>query len=108
MQHSFSFIYYFLVSVKDNQTFTANITTEKNTYRNEVIYTVFKKATGNSPVKYLNEYRLSVACELLHNTGDSIKSIAEKVGIPDQFYFSKLFKSKYSVSAQQYRKMKFY
>ena len=69
------------------------------------LYAVFKKSTGNSPIKYLNEYRLSIACELLHYSDDSIKNIAEKVGIPDQFYFSKLFKSKYSVSPQQYRKM---
>jgi len=72
------------------------------------LYAVFKKATGHSPVKYLNEYRLSVACELLPHTDESIKSIAEKVGIPDQFYFSKLFKSKYSLSPQQYRKSGIY
>ena len=69
------------------------------------LYAVFKKATGTSPIKYLNQYRLSVACELLHKTEYSIKEIAEKVGIPDQFYFSKLFKDKYSISPQQYRKI---
>lgn len=72
------------------------------------LYAVFKKSTGSSPIKYLNEYRLSVACELLRHTDSSIKSIAETVGIPDQFYFSKLFKAKYLISPQQYRKMKFY
>ena len=68
-------------------------------------YAVFKKATGNSPIKYLNEYRLAVACELLRHTNNSIKIIAEKVGIPDQFYFSKLFKAKYTMSPKQYRKI---
>lgn len=72
------------------------------------LYAVFKKSTGCSPIKYLNEYRLSVACELLQNTDYSIKSIADKVGIPDQFYFSKLFKAKYSISPQQYKKINFY
>ena len=71
------------------------------------LYAIFKKATGISPIKYLNEYRLSVACELLHNTDDSIKTIAEMVGFYDQFYFSKLFKTKYSISPQQYRKTNF-
>jgi len=71
-------------------------------------YAVFKKSTGSSPIKYLNEYRLAIACELLHHTDNSILSIAEKVGIPDQFYFSKLFKSKYSVSPKKYRKMELY
>lgn len=72
------------------------------------LYAIFKKSTGISPIKYLNEYRLSVACELLHHTDNSIKSIAENVGIPDQFYFSKLFKAKYLISPQQHRKMEFY
>ncbi len=72
------------------------------------LYAVFKKSTGSSPVKYLNEYRLSIACELLHHTDNTIRCIAEKVGIPDQFYFSKLFKAKYSMSPQKYRKQKFY
>ena len=71
-------------------------------------YTVFKKTTGNSPIKYLNEYRLSVASKLLHHTDNSIKAIAEKVGISDQFYFSKLFKAKFAMSPQQYRKTENY
>lgn len=72
------------------------------------LYAVFKKATGSSPIKYLNQYRLTIACELLHKTDYSIKEIAEKVGIPDQFYFSKLFKSKHSISPQQYRQINLY
>lgn len=67
------------------------------------LYAVFKGATGVSPLKFLNDYRLSVACDLLLQTDDSIKTIAEKVGIPDQFYFSKLFKARYLTSPMQYR-----
>lgn len=69
------------------------------------LYAVFKKATGISPIKYLNNYRLSVASDLLVQTNDSIKNVAEKVGINDQFYFSKLFKAKYFEAPQQYRKI---
>ena len=71
------------------------------------LYAVFKKAVGMSPVKYLNEYRLSVASLLLTETDYDIKSIAEKVGISDQFYFSRLFKKKYTVSPTEYRKGKY-
>ena len=70
------------------------------------LYAVFKKAMGMSPVKFLNEYRLSVASLLLTETDYDIKSIAEKVGIPDQFYFSRLFRKKYAVSPTVYRKRK--
>lgn len=68
------------------------------------LYASFKKAYGTSPVKYLTDYRLSVASEQLLCSGDSIKNIAESVGIPDQFYFSKLFRAKYASSPQKYRK----
>ena len=71
------------------------------------LYAVFKKSTGISPVKYLNEYRLAVAAAQLMQTNDSIKSIAESVGVEDQFYFSKLFKAKYHTSPQQYRKERY-
>ena len=70
-------------------------------------YAHFKKSTGRSPIKYLNEYRMSVACELLRQTDESIKYIAEAVGISDQFYFSKMFKQKYLMSPQNYRKSLF-
>ena len=68
------------------------------------LYAVFKKSTGKSPIRYLNEYRLSVAAALLLQTSESIKTIAEKVGFEDQFYFSKLFKNNYHISPQKYRK----
>ena len=71
-------------------------------------YTIFKKEMGTSPIKYLNDYRLSVARDLLVHTDDSMKEIAEAVGIADQFYFSRLFKAKYNMSPQKYRKENFY
>ena len=68
------------------------------------LHAVFKKILGTSPIKYLNHYRLSVASEYLINSSESIQSIAEAVGIPDQFYFSKIFKATYGSLPQQYRK----
>lgn len=63
---------------------------------------------GTSPVRYLNDYRLSVARELLLHTGKSIKSVAAAVGIPDPFYFSRLFRTAYGQSPQTYRKTTYY
>ena len=68
------------------------------------LYSLFQKSVNISPIKYLNNYRLSVASELLTQTNNSVKDISQKVGIADQFYFSKLFKSKYLVSPLMYRK----
>lgn len=63
---------------------------------------------GTSTIRYLNDYRLSVARELLLHTGKSIKSVAETVGIPDPFYFSRLFRTAYGQSPQTYRKTAYY
>ena len=67
------------------------------------LYAVFKKTFGVSPIKYLNNYRLSVASEYLLRSNESIQRVAEAVGIPDSLYFSKIFKRKYLCSPQQYR-----
>ena len=70
------------------------------------LFSFFKRATGESPVRFLNDYRLSVACGMLCHTDTPIGEIAASVGVPDQFYFSRIFKAKYGVSPVRYRKNK--
>lgn len=64
----------------------------------------FVRAFGSSPIAFLNHYRLSRAGEYLIKTDLGIKEIAEKVGINDATYFSKMFKSAYQMSVREYRK----
>lgn len=66
----------------------------------------FKKATRQTPITYINNYRLSVAASLLLTTSISIQQISEQIGFCDQFYFSKCFNKKYSLSPLTYRKLK--
>ena len=68
-------------------------------------YAIFKKATGTSPIAYLNNYRLSVAAERLIETERSVSEIAYAVGINDPLYFSKLFKRTYGTSPKEYRRI---
>lgn len=72
------------------------------------LYAAFKKATGISPVRYINDYRLYVASELLSHTEYTVAEIAYKVGIGDSFYFSKQFGKKYGVPPSKFRKVKYY
>jgi transcriptional regulator GlxA family with amidase domain len=64
---------------------------------------LFKRKTGFPPVRFLNHARLSRAAALLRDTDEPIKWIAEKVGVDDVFYFSKLFKCHFKIPPSRYR-----
>ena len=68
------------------------------------LYAAFKKKYSDSPLDYLNRLRLSVAMESLRSTPVSIETVAASVGIPDAFYFSRLFKKHFGVSPSAFRK----
>ncbi len=69
------------------------------------MYHKFKELTGRSPSKYLNDLRIRQSQSLLIKTDMSVAEIAMNVGIPDQFYFSRLFRSVTGTSASEYRKL---
>ena len=69
------------------------------------MYHKFKVLTGRSPSKYLNDLRIRQSQSLLIKTDMSVAEIAMNVGIPDQFYFSRLFRSVTGTSASEYRKL---
>lgn len=64
----------------------------------------FKEVTGLSPNQYHLDMRLNKAKELLSATNIPIGEIALQTGFDTVFYFSRIFKKKYSVSPQYYRK----
>ena len=66
-------------------------------------HAVFRKSTGFSPIKYLNNFRLSLAAEMLINTSDEAAVITEAVGIHDSVYFHRMFKKAYHMSPLTYR-----
>lgn len=66
----------------------------------------FKALTGLTPYAYLTNVRISAAKDLLKSTNIKIGSIADSVGIPDQLYFSKLFKKHTGLTPSEYRKKK--
>lgn len=66
---------------------------------------LFKKNTGMTLQEKLLSIRMEHASQLLIYTTTPIESIAAMVGIPDVFYFTKLFKREKGISPGQYRKM---
>ncbi len=67
------------------------------------LFAIFKKQIGVSPICFLNNYRLSVAAELLQGTTKPINQISAEVGIDDSIYFNKIFKNHYQMSPSKYR-----
>ncbi len=65
---------------------------------------VFKKAVGKSPSKYLMEYRMTAAGKLFENTQMSVATVAHSVGYVDVFNFSKAFKKYFGISPVEYKK----
>lgn len=66
---------------------------------------IFKRETGDTPIRHLINIRLERAKELLESgNGGSIREVAEEVGYDDVYHFSKLFKKHYGITPTQARK----
>ncbi len=65
--------------------------------------TLFRKETGCTLTDYVNSKRMDMAKYLLETTGLQIQAIAQKCGIIDVQYFSKIFKKYVGMSPREYR-----
>lgn len=66
--------------------------------------TQFKKETGTNLTDHISQKRIQKAIFLLNTTELPIHIIAERVGILDENYFSRLFKKVQGMSPREYRK----
>lgn len=64
---------------------------------------VFKKQTGYSPLKYLNEKRLSESKKLLRDTNLPINVISEKIGFTGSSFFTSFFHKETGMTPKEYR-----
>ncbi len=65
----------------------------------------FKSELGMSVGNYIREVRISKAKHLLQTSELPIHDISLKVGFPDAFYFSRVFKAVENITPSQYRVM---
>lgn len=63
----------------------------------------FKSSLGTTPYKYLIEFRLSKAADMLKNTSKLISEISTRTGFNQLSYFGKCFKEKMKCSPKEYR-----
>lgn len=65
---------------------------------------VFHEKTGYAPIEYFNHLKIQKACQYLSFTPMSIKEMANKLGIEDQYYFSRMFSKLMGISPTEYRR----
>jgi transcriptional regulator GlxA family with amidase domain len=63
----------------------------------------FRKATGDSPLVYLQRVRVEAAKRLLENSRDNIVEIGLQIGYEDPGFFRQIFKRQVGLTPNEYR-----
>ncbi|MEX2044131.1 MAG: AraC family transcriptional regulator [Opitutus sp.] len=64
----------------------------------------FKRHTGLSPYRYVQELRLEKARRLIGSSGESLQAIAEELGFASAFHLSAAFKKRFGQSPAHWRR----
>jgi AraC family transcriptional regulator len=64
---------------------------------------LFKHELGTSPVRYLAQYRITRARELIQRGNLSVKEVASEVGFRDPLHFSRVFSTLTGTSPTQFK-----
>lgn len=64
---------------------------------------LFKKETGENISKFIKDYRMKKAKELLEETHEKIVNVSVAVGYPNVSYFCQSFREYFGVSPQKFR-----
>ncbi len=64
----------------------------------------FKNNTGKTIKEYINDTKLTNACDFLIKTNKTITSISNELGYESIHYFTRFFKKKYGLSPNEFRK----
>ena len=66
----------------------------------------FLKIMGQSPLEYVNAYRIHRSMNLLRTTGDSIQNIASRSGFSSIAAYNRNFRQYAGVSPSQWRSVR--
>lgn len=64
----------------------------------------FQRSIHNTPINYLNEYRIQIASQMLLRSDNTITTISETCGFSSGSYFSKVFREKMQCNPLEFRK----
>ena len=87
-----------------DEQFGIDMLTEMMEMGHTKFYGRMREVTGMTPNRYVMDFRMRRAAELLLKGRLNVGEVAWKVGIQDQSYFNKCFKAQYGVSPSKYGK----
>ena len=64
---------------------------------------LFRTYLGQSPVDYLNAYRLQASCRLLAESSRKINDVAAQCGFNNTSYYIRMFQRSYGITPRDYR-----
>ena len=64
----------------------------------------FRRWMNTTPARYVAQVRIREACRLLVETEETIDEIAARLGFPDRFYFTRVFKRLTGLPPVRYRR----
>ncbi|MGN7409424.1 helix-turn-helix domain-containing protein [Sporosarcina sp. SAFN-010] len=70
-----------------------------------IFFKLFKESTSLSPLQYITRNRIEKARQLLVAGDASIREVANAVGYPDVYYFSRIFKKVVGIPPNRYRQL---
>ena len=85
------------------RTIDLNIIADHFSFSPSYLTKIFLKHTNITPSKYILNYRINIAKQLLGDFSLSINMVANMVGYMDPFHFSKSFKQVTGISPARYR-----
>ena len=86
-----------------NKDISVEMLAEKVCLAPSYLSNLFKKETGQNLSKFIKEYRMNKAKQMLEETYEKIVDISNAVGYPNVSYFCQSFREYFGVSPQKYR-----
>ncbi|MBR1837686.1 MAG: helix-turn-helix transcriptional regulator, partial [Kiritimatiellae bacterium] len=65
---------------------------------------MFARHMGQSPISYLNSYRLAVAARMLRESSAPVADVAYSCGFAHQSYFAQQFRAAYGRTPREWRR----
>lgn len=82
---------------------TLNAISQNLGFSSSYLTKIFNKVMGITPSKFIRDYRMNIAKQLLNEPGSSVNAVSSAIGYSDPFHFSKSFKQTFGISPSEYK-----